>query len=252
MNGIFAALILSEPASSCWSSAACEQNVSLKCLREPSFHLTALRVNKGSVLMLPRSTACLSIERGAKMHRLLMLERSTPGRKGTSSKANAKWVIYQPSHNNAPATQFPLVKGLLLCCTHLSWCQQSKKKAGKRVVIRGRPKEQQRGKMLAFWGLCNHLWHLCFASWLGGPIWLAAIYRVSPSCCYFVVVIYLQKHAHEMSEGTAFLLVPEAARELLEGIVFLRWSGTNTASNRDSPAREQRESEARPSVGQTW
>lgn len=37
---------------------------------------------------------------------------------------------------------------------------------------------------------------------------------MSPSCCYFVVVIYLQKQSDEMSEARVF------ARELLEEKVF--------------------------------
>lgn len=126
VDGILAALILPEPASSCWCSAAFEEDVSIKCLRESSLHLTALRENKGSALMQHRSTACFSIEQGAKTHRLLMPESSTPATRDRlqslmQSESSTTHLIIGP-----PLIQPPLVNYLLLCFTHLRLCQQSK------------------------------------------------------------------------------------------------------------------------------
>ncbi|KAE8286426.1 hypothetical protein D5F01_LYC14359 [Larimichthys crocea] len=57
--------------------------------RDQTLQHTALRENKSSALMQRRSTACFSIEQGAKMQELLKPERPTPGHEGAASKPNA-------------------------------------------------------------------------------------------------------------------------------------------------------------------
>lgn len=140
--------MLPEPASSCWCSAAFEEDVSIKYLRESSLHLTALRENKGSALMQHGSTACFSIEQGAKMHRLLMPESSTLAARDRlqslmQSESSTTRLIIGP-----PLIQPPLVNYLLLCFTHLSLCQQSKNLFKKVGLVSGDDlKAQQPRKM---------------------------------------------------------------------------------------------------------
>ncbi len=77
-----------------------------------------------------------------------------------------------------------------------------KKLAGKgRFSDRGRAKSTAARKNVGqCGGFCSHLWPLHLAKhWQpAGPMWQTGFCRVSPSCCYFVVVIYLQKQSDEM------------------------------------------------------
>lgn len=55
-------------------------------------------------------------------------------------------------------------------------------------------------------------------------MWPVGFCWVSPSCCCFVVVIYLQKQSDEMSEGRALPRVPGAASEIFLFIYLAqRW-----------------------------
>lgn len=91
-----------------------------------------------------------------------------------------------------------------------------------------------------------------------GPMWPTGFRRVSPSCCYFVVVIYLQKQSDETMRAS-FASGARSGRESLggeEGFVFFSffvaiWQRRGV-QRRAGPARGQRESGAGPSVGQTW
>jgi len=199
--------------------------------------------------MQPRSTACFSIEQGAKMHRLLMPECPPSAARDRlqrlmQTESSTTGPIIGP-----PLIQLPLVNCLLLCFTHLSRCQQSQTQLEKGwlgLVNVDDLKAQQPGKMWGGVGAAQP--SVTPSPLLTGPICPAAFCRVSPSCCYFVVVIYLQRKSDEMSEAMALLLVPGAARELFFEMIWHQHSLQQSSS----PARGQRESGAGPSVGQTW